>query len=324
MRIKLLGLFFLWQHTLLAMSNPQSLQDILKTLPEWEQQKHLVQIEKIETGLSNQNYKAIFPTQSYFVRIASSNASLLRSSCENEFISTKAASAMGIAPFVICYLPDQQAIIFPFINSKPMSKQPDSYKRLIRALTQFHDSNVALPTTFCPYETIQQYYLSAVELRASHHIPGDVQALKTVDEIRNAIPSFKKLVPCHLDLYHENCLDDGNRIWLVDWEYSAMADPLFDLATLASSEFMSLDEMKELINLYISDPQKKDLAYLYLMSILADTRWWLWCYIQAETSKVEADYLSFADWSFKNLLEKVAHPYYHQSLQIINDSITTK
>ncbi len=46
-----------------------------------------------------------------------------------------------------------------------------------------------------------------------------------------------------LDLYSRNVLDDGSRLYLIDWEYAAMADPLFDLATSPSADFFSDEEM---------------------------------------------------------------------------------
>jgi aminoglycoside phosphotransferase (APT) family kinase protein len=42
-----------------------------------------------------------------------------------------------------------------------------------------------------------------------------------------------RLAPCHNDLHHLNVLDDGERLWLVDWEYGGCGDPLFDLASFA-------------------------------------------------------------------------------------------
>ena len=104
---------------------------------------------------------------------------------------------------------------------------------------------------------------------------------------------------------------------IVDWEYSAMADPLFDLATLVSSERFATADLHKFLKLYLEHPTEKDDAYFYLMCILADVRWWLWSLLQAELSPLPARYLDFADDALDKLLEKVRHPNYRKSLRFI-------
>jgi thiamine kinase-like enzyme len=58
----------------------------------------------------------------------------------------------------------------------------------------------------------------------------------------------------HNDLLAANLIDDGQRLWLVDWEYGAFNSPLFDLGGLASNNELSPDLEERLLELYFDTP----------------------------------------------------------------------
>lgn len=298
-----------------------SLDRIIQELPEWKQNHQQFQVEEIASGLTNHNFKVIFPSCTYFVRLGCKNTTLLGLDPDREFFCTQAAATLGIAPGILVYLPDERAMAFPFIISKPPEKNRETYKQILSTLRQFHQSGIVIPSTFCPYQVILDYYRHATRLRPDRPIPSASYVLSIVEEIHTVIPHFRQLAPCHLDLFHLNFLDDGSKIWIIDWEYSAMADPLFDLATLVSSDRLSVEAMQELLELYMENPTEKDFAYLYLMSILADVRWWFWNYIQAEVSDISSQYLDFADVTLQLILQKTSHPQYQKSLYLLNPTL---
>lgn len=296
---------------------PPALKHLLRQLPEWEKFSLQVQIEKIETGLTNHNFKVIFPTQTYFVRLGSDNPTALGLNSDREHFCTQAAASLGIAPAVIKYLSEEHAMAFPFIESKPLQKSRENYQRVLSLLRQFHQSGFSLPTTFSPYDAIRDYYRHVTNLQLGRCAAYASYFLTIVEEIEKAVPSFREICPCHLDLYTLNFLDDGAKIFIIDWEYSAMADPLFDLATLVESDNLSLPEMQDLLDIYLDAPTREDFAYLYLMSILAHIRMGLWSCIQAEVSQIKTNYSAFADDSFNRALHKTRLPQYRESLLLI-------
>lgn len=311
-------LFLFLQNPFAQASLSSALDHLIQELPEYKEFHCQYQVEKIVNGLTNHNFKVIFPSRTYFVRVGSGNPELLGLNADREYFCTQTAASLGIAPGILLYMPDENAMAFPFIASKPPEKNRTTYARVLSALKQFHQSGVILPTTFDPYHGIQEYYRNALALRPDHYIPLASFVLPIVEEIKAAVPAFTEQAPCHLDLYRLNFLDDGEKIWIIDWEYSAMGDPLYDLATLVSSDRLSIEGMHELLELYCDHPTAKDFAYLYLMSILADVRWWLWSYIQAEVSLIQSQYLDFADESLYQILHKTSRPEYQQSLQLLN------
>lgn len=296
------------------------IKSILPHFPEWKKFKNDVHIEPIEAGLTNKNFKISFPSKTYFVRICGKSKEILGLDALREVECTQQATALGIAPEVLFYNSEERFFVMPFIDSKPIEKNFETYAKMMPLLRLFHDSGKTLPTTFCPYGVISNYYQQALALRADHHIPLSAHLLKIVDEIRLCAPTFRKLVPCHLDLFYKNLLDDGKRMWIIDWEYGAMADPLYDLATCASSNYLTIEEMKELLALYLEEVKPQDFAYFYLMTILVDIRWGLWSLIQAEVSDIEVPYLDYADDAFYQALLKATHPQFKQSILILNSS----
>jgi thiamine kinase-like enzyme len=296
---------------------PVTLEPILHQLPEWEKFGKEAKIEKIEAGLTNQNFKVIFPFNAYFIRMGSQNADLLGLDSDREYFCTKEAAALGITPPVLFYFPDSHAMVMPFIESKPIEKSRTTYEQIFSSLHQFHNSGMILSNVFCPYGVIRDYYRNAVHLRSDHHVPLSAYLLSIVEEIRKVAPSYRQLAPCHLDLYSKNFLDDGNKVWIIDWEYSAMADPLYDLATLASADFLSWQEMQEILQIYLEKPTPQDFAYFYLMTILVDVRWAFWSLIQAEASPIKAPYLDYADYFFQQIIQRVNHPQYQKSLSLL-------
>jgi thiamine kinase-like enzyme len=296
---------------------PTTLEPILHQLPEWEKFGKEAKVENIEAGLTNHNFKVTFPSQNYFIRMGSQNANLLGLDSDREYICTQQAAVLGITPPVLFYDAKNHVMVMPFIESKPIEKGCMTYKQIFPLLRKFHHSGIILSNIFCPYDIICDYYRHAMHLRSDHHVPQSSYLLSIVEEIGQVAPSHRQLVPCHLDLFLKNFLDDGHRVWIIDWEYSAMADPLYDLATLASANFLSLPEMQEVLQLYLEEPTAQDFAYFYLMAILVDIRWTFWSLIQAEVSQIQAPYLDYADDSIQQVIRRVNHPQYQQSLSLL-------
>jgi thiamine kinase-like enzyme len=105
-------------------------------------------------------------------------------------------------------------------------------------------------------------------------------------------------VLCHNDLLAANLIDDGDRVWLVDWEYAGMGHPLFDLAGVSANcafpeplELALLMEYRGLV-----DPRDvRELRVLKAMSLLREA---LWSVIQTVASDIDFDYHAYADDNF--------------------------
>ena len=250
----------------------------------------------MEGGLTNQNYRLLLHENSYFLRMGSSSIALLGITIDREYASNVAASKLGIAPNVILYVPEKKIMITEFIPSakKIDLNHSETVARLADRIKTLHSSKISFPTLFSPYDCIRDYYQKALDLGVV--VPESVK--------ENLLPWIESLekwtensfnVPCHLDLHSGNLIDDGKNLWLIDWEYAAMSDPYFDLATLAATENFSDLQMEELLSYYQENPTEREKQRLYLMRILADARWALWSYVQMKNSDVFFDYKKMGD-----------------------------
>lgn len=291
-----------------------SLRQTLSRFPLWNDTAIL---EPLSGGLTNQNYKLILPQASYFVRVNSGDKAILGLDPEREYLCTKQAADIGIAPPILWYDPLDQVIVTPFIDAQRIELDDLSRQRIIKTVKAFHLSGKELPHQFCPYQAISDYYQHALSLRTSREIPLSKHILSIMDEIKVAIPQFTNTVPCHLDLHKHNFLDDGKKIWIIDWEYAAMADPFFDLASWISVDQFSEDQIRELLSFYLDHPTQKDLAHLYLLSILAEIRWGFWYLVQNEISTIDFPYEAFAFKCFDEVLKKAQQPLYRESLDLL-------
>ena len=100
----------------------------------------------------------------------------------------------------------------------------------------------------------------------------------------------------HNDLLPANFLDDGKRLWIIDWEYAGFNSPLFDLGDLASHSNFSLDQELYLLENYFEKKIKEKLLLQYscfkCAALLRET---MWSMVAELTSKIDFDYLKYTE-----------------------------
>jgi thiamine kinase-like enzyme len=106
-------------------------------------------------------------------------------------------------------------------------------------------------------------------------------------------------VPCHNDLLAENYLDDGARLWIVDYEYSGNNDPTFELGNTAQELGFDAARQEELCAAYFGPERfaregSALLARMRLQMIMSDVGWTLWAAIQAAISPIDYDFWGWA------------------------------
>ena len=112
---------------------------------------------------------------------------------------------------------------------------------------------------------------------------------------------------CHIDLVPENFIEDETgRIYLIDWEYSAMNDPMWDLAALFLESNFRKSEEVEFFKAYFSEDTPVSIAKIMIYKILQDFLWSLWTVYKEEQG---ADFGSYGKDRYlravKNLKEYV-------------------
>ena len=102
-------------------------------------------------------------------------------------------------------------------------------------------------------------------------------------------------VPCHNDLLAANYLDDGERLWVVDYEYSGNADPTFELGNTCQELGWDDARIEALCAAYFGHASEVLLARMRLQMIMSDVGWTLWAAIQAAVSTIDYDFWGWAE-----------------------------
>jgi thiamine kinase-like enzyme len=102
-------------------------------------------------------------------------------------------------------------------------------------------------------------------------------------------------VPCHNDLLAENFLDHGERLWIVDCEYSGNNDPTFELGNARQEQGWDGERVAELCAAYVGVATDALLARMRLPMIMSHVGWTLWAAIQATIWTIEFDFHGWAE-----------------------------
>jgi thiamine kinase-like enzyme len=139
-------------------------------------------------------------------------------------------------------------------------------------------------------------YLALVDERDIAIPDGYREHLAALPRIEAALAAHPPAtVPCHNDLLADNYLDDGERLWLVDWEYSGNNDPTFELGNTAQELGYNDTQVHELCAAYFGEASPTLLARMRLQMIMSDVGWTLWAAIQARISTIDYDFTGWAE-----------------------------
>jgi thiamine kinase-like enzyme len=257
------------------------------------------EFERLEGGITNHNFLVRSNGRRFVARLCV-DLEILGIDRRNEVICQRAAHALGVAPEIVHHAGG--VLVSAFLEGRTLVpddlRAPSRVPRLARLLRRLHDGWPQLTGEmlyFSVAQTVRTYALTARSLGAS--LPNDLDdLLADCDRLARAIGPFVPVL-CHNDLLAANFLDDGQDLWLVDWEYAGMGHPLFDLANLATNGGFSQDEEADLLRYYQGEDSvsPRDLMELRILRRISLLREVLWALIQTVASDIEFDYQDYAD-----------------------------
>jgi thiamine kinase-like enzyme len=140
-----------------------------------------------------------------------------------------------------------------------------------------------------------------------------------VDRLREVLrASADELVPCHNDLLAANIMDDGERLWLIDYEYSGNNEPCFELGNIWSEADLGLDRLGQLVSAYYGRDAPEKVARARLFGLIAKYGWTLWASIQSSVSEVAFDFWSWGMDRYARAIAEFRGPSFDR---LINDVI---
>ena len=163
------------------------------------------------------------------------------------------------------------------------------FEKIAPILQTIHASGKELKGEFAPFEEIKKYE-SLIQGGISYPNYEDVR--KSVLSLKNELEKIgidKK--SCHIDLVPENFIEapDGH-LYLIDWEYSSMNDPMWDLAALFLESEFTTDEEDSFLSYYESEQTPVSREKIRIYKILQDIIWSLWTIYKEENGADFGDY----------------------------------
>ena len=279
--------------------------------------------EDLPGGLTNRNVKITTADGTYVARCSGGSGNLLGIDRDNEYFNTCAAEQAGVGAPVVDYRPDLGILLVGFLDGATLTnadmQQPGVLARVAGACRTLH-SGPRFRDRFDMFER-QPAYLKAVRDNG-FRMPADYLdfAGHFADIQRVLEAGDQTTVPCNNDLLAGNFIDDGQKVWLIDYEYSGNNDPCFELGNIWGECGLSGDQLAELVTLYYGRRLRHKVARARLQGIVAKYGWTLWGCIQNGSSTLEFD---FWDWAIQRYESAVAEFRSPDFTRLLNDAHTS-
>jgi len=263
-------------------------------------------VTELPGGLTNRNYKVTTPDGTFVARLSDAGGDLLAIDRDAEYRNSVAAAAAGAGAPVIEYRPQDSLLVVGYIEGRTFGNEdvaaPGNLARIAQACRRLH-SGPRFGNDFDMFD-IQRRYLSVARSRG-FRIPAGYDDLMPRFEAAAAALAVRDAgtVPCNNDLLAANFIDDGDRIWLIDYEYSGNNDPCFELGNIWGECRLSADALAELVTAYYGRPLRGKTARAQLLGLAGKYGWTLWGAIQHAASPLDFDFWSWAMERFEGAAE---------------------
>lgn len=275
---------------------PITIEGVVQLIDAWRGKP--LDIQVMRGGITNENFRVNVDGQSYFVSIPGAGTKLLAVDRDNKYYNTLASAAAGVGPQVLHYLPDHHVMVLEFIHGETMSpatmNNPGMPTRLAQVLQELH-AGARFLKDFNVFR-LAEFYLSILDKHGWRVPEGYRPRVALLDRMESAVgrPAIAS-VPCTNDLVAENIIDEGERLRLIDFDYSGNNDPCSELGNACQELQYSESQYAELCAAYFGKPRPHLLARMHIYAIMSDIIWTLWGFIQHKISQLDLDFLSYAD-----------------------------
>ncbi|GAA0549186.1 hypothetical protein GCM10009098_16020 [Rheinheimera aquimaris] len=233
----------------------------------------LLQVRPLSHGESNQSYYVRTARGEYVLRCYPAESAVCR---QQELRCQHAAAAKGLAPAPLCLNNHYQVMLSDFIaQGVAFDVTAHGLDLLLKALASFHQLSVQTPVLE-PGVYLQQLSKAVVLSKTD---------IILVTKLQHAAKCLLQLPPdtvlCHLDLHAGNLLFAQHKLWLLDFEYSQLADSSLDLAAVSLHFGLSAAQEQDMLLQYAGLRQQPELTEILTGKLNAAKQLysgfcWLW------------------------------------------------
>lgn len=281
------------------------------------------EVTPLEGGITNRNYRVSTSFGDFVVRLSDPESSVLAIDRHNEYLNSLAAAASSAAPPVEQYIAGAGVLVVHWIWGRTFSvedvREPANLPRIADACRLLH-SGEPFASDFNMFD-IQAGYLALVRKEGYRLPPRYEDFAPKVERLRIAMRQAPEpQVPCNNDLLAGNIIDDGDRLWLIDYEYSGNNEASFELGNVWSESTLADDLLEPFVTSYWGRNSPAKVARSRMWALMSQYGWTLWAAIQDSISPIEFDYWgwgmekyeravrTFDSPDFEGMLDAIARP----------------
>jgi thiamine kinase-like enzyme len=253
-----------------------------------------VTLEPLSGGLSNESFVVTDGRGKYVARYGHDIAvhHVVRT---REAELSRVAADFGISPRL--HFACDGVMIFDFIEGHTfgaddlktnLERSVDIVKRVH---TEMHHKVRGPGHLFWVWHVLRDY---AHLLRQGETPPPDLERLMAIAAVLEKDAGEPHICICHSDLLAANFIDDGHKLWLIDWEYGAFGNVWFDVGNTAAISDFDRQEETELLEVYLGHPATEiDWRRFDAMRCAANLRETLWGMVSEQHLELDIDYQAY-------------------------------
>jgi thiamine kinase-like enzyme len=270
-------------------------------------------------GLTNRVYRVVTDRNVYCLRIPGEGTEEYINR-RHEARASREAARVGVGAPVVHFSDETGICVTEFLDGTTMS--PELFRtrkgapaRAGTALRRLHVSDAVFANRFELFAMVDDY-MKLLDTRSATLPDGYREAMQAAESVRSALAANPlPLTACHCDPLCENFLDTGSRMWIVDWEYSGMNDPLWDLGDLSVEAQMSRDQEEEMLRSYFGGaPSPAERGRVIIYKAMCDFLWTLWGLIQHVNQNPADDFWAYALNRFNRCQTLMASQEFRQAI----------
>jgi thiamine kinase-like enzyme len=285
------------------------LDEVLQRLPSLRGEHRVV--EPLEGGLGNASFRVDTGDRVVVVRLPRSDGGLVTIDRAAEYTNSCRAAESGAAPEVVDHLPGEGVLVVAWVRGRTYAaedlRDETSLRRVAEACRLLH----AGPRFEGDVDVfaVQRRYLRLVHEHGLRLPDRYLEYMPAVERIRRALaPRAGASVPCHNDLVAANLVDDGERVWIIDYEYAGNNDACFEIGNLWAEAELDHEHLGSLVDAYYGGHHGDKVARARLFALMSRYGWTLWALLQAAASPVGFDARSWAGQQYERAVAEFEHP----------------
>lgn len=285
----------------------RAVEDRIRVMPCWSGH---IDIAPLKGGISNESYLVRDGAGRHVARFGRDYPfhHVFR---DRELMTARAAHAAGFGPAV--HYAEPGIMVSAYLGAKTFDAADvvAERRRVAQLLRRFHTEMPAeisgAAFLFWPFHVVRDYArtLKAGNSRMTRHLPG---YLALADELETAQAPLP-IVFGHNDLLPANILDDGERLWLIDFEYAGFSTAMFDLAGATSNAGLSPEQADDFLAAYFDGAPdaalRRSHAAMQCASLLREAMWSM--VSELHLTAPGADYVGYTTENLDRLDQAVDH-----------------